>query len=217
MKKRIVQLQLFVLIMLASIYVCCAQESVQSFIIKKKSFQEKSSRKMSRRQLKEGIGDQTKEAFDITTKIGKEIGKILVNSSKLEKKKMPKMAKEQDPEKNKKGQPSFDFLAKVYEPMGSFQIHLCTLQGRFSKIVEHLVSNQRPFKGAEKDDLAASYQLMKRIHKDLSNQLTTLCSIQKNSIHFDHFSKQALTMQRCVDALQKLHADLNSDSCLKHV
>ena len=140
--------------------------SQESFIIKRDS--EKKLSRLSKNALKEKIGESTKDAFNISTEFGKQMGQLQIGFSKVQDflgSVGDDLGKEQSTEFKK----NFRAFAQANKSVGSLHIEVAMLQQRFSKIIEDLVDNNRIFKKASRSDLQKAYKLIGVVEVDLKN------------------------------------------------
>ncbi|MFH1832086.1 MAG: hypothetical protein ABH827_04785, partial [bacterium] len=161
----------------------------------------KKQKNLSKGTLKENIGQETRDAFHISTQLGKETGLVLVNL------------------------PAGEVAGAICKPVGNFQIQLASVQNSFSKIIETLVDDAKPFKKAKRRDLCSAYECMKNVNQSLNKQLQDLRAIQKN-VALVSGKQEAVAgcvkkisddMQRCVTSLKMLNNNISAQVCLKTV
>lgn len=189
------------------------------FLVPKKKFIKKSKR-VTKRSLKENIGDITERSFEITNDLLQNIGKTLVDLSSIQKKITSKIGSD-DKEIQQK---ILDSLSQMYAPIGNLQIDVSTIQKSFSKIIKNLVNNKQPFKRAGKSDLRITHACVKQMRKDLSEQLdawrtmgasiTRSTSKEKAKI-LKKLTASSQQIQQCVKNIKSVQEKINTDVCLK--
>jgi len=148
-----------------------AQPGVQTtdFIIKPVK-----TKKLSVNQLKENIGQATKNLFQTTTSMNKQLGTLHIDiahaqgvftSAKGHHLLMPAVLQQS---------------SQITKTFGVLQMELASLQNKFSGIIEKLVENQRPFKKASRTDLESALQIIENVNKELESNVSVCKNMSAN-------------------------------------
>ena len=180
--------------------IAVAQDSEQ-FIIKKNN----RVKSMSKNQLKEEIGNITRQAFNSTTKLGKIVGNVKINLS----------------------QKHFDFYqvengkiaSEVDRNDGMLHVRLSEIQVCFSDVISNLVENRCFFKKASRGDLREFLTLMQSLFDDLNKQVLMFDSL-KSAIsgvckETDIYEKVRNRFLSSAGELKKLQEKIQGSKCLK--
>lgn len=109
----------------------------------------------SKNELKEKLGQSTKQAINFTTDLGKLMGNVKVDFAD----KSEKVCK-------------IGQICQLQKNDGNIQINLSTIQGSFTNLIELLIDNKGFFKKASRSDLSGLVGQMNDICKMLQSQIT---------------------------------------------
>lgn len=116
------------------------------------------TKKLSKNELKESVGQEIRDAFMITTNVAKCAGMCQVA-----------MGKEQEGK-------NLSFLQKTF---GNLHIELAQLQQKFSQLVERLIDDQKPFKHASRDKLNKALEVMQNVQGGLKGHEEKLSKVAR--------------------------------------
>lgn len=171
-------------------------------------------KKYSVNQLKELIGQETKELFSQTTKLGKTLASVHEQIAQLEKKSL----------QAKKIEASvFQQAASIHGLSGKLNKELAFTQDHCSSLIESLVDDQPPFKKASKQDLTEALDALGSIRVSLEQTVhacQTWCSSAQqganNSVAMQKTIGDVCTkLDHCVTTVASARATMNGKRCLK--
>lgn len=154
--------KMFFIVVLLSVY-SCAQAA--EFVIEKKTKQE--TTRYSRTQLKEKIGNLSKDAFHASRGLARHLGKTNMLLADLREKKYAQLMNQND-------------LAQAQRESGQLQVTIAALQKKFSATIECLLDNRAPFKRAGRNDLSAAHKTMYDIAASLEQHKQQIKSCQQS-------------------------------------
>jgi hypothetical protein len=193
---------LFLMIVVSNfIFYPVSPKDGSEFIVKKDS----KLKSMSKNQIKEEIGNITRQAFNWTTSLGCVVGHVKIGLAE-------KNTEFYKTENSK-------IASQVDKSDGVLQIGLSGIQSCFSDVISNLVENRGFFKRASRGELSEFLSLMQDMVKDLNNQNslfnalnTEVVKAEKETNFFDKVKNQF-----CCSAneLKKLEEKIKGSKCLK--
>jgi hypothetical protein len=167
--------------------------STQKFILEESG---KKSKRCSKGDLKETIGNVTKDSFTISTDMGSLMGNLLYNFSdkKLWRDKI-----------------GTDWCS-VGRAMGQFNIVFAKLQKRFADIIDKLVNDKGPFKSSSYSDLKGALRCLNNTKEILQRSL--VCA-KESSSRLSNVTMLAGKVLQEKDSIEKILNDFDRTKCLK--
>ena len=172
-----------------------AQQPTQSFIIQ----QPESKKKQSTNELKEKLGEATEGAFDSTTHVTENLGKLQTALADQHK--------------------TFGLgVFEVHSALGRVQQTVAHIQRICSSMVKKLIDNEAPFKKARRPVLEKALSTLTLVRTDLSRvvqNLTMWCGkVKGKTLCVAELKTSTLDYEKTVNAA---YASIKQDECLKHV
>ncbi len=191
MKKKNILVFGFVLVALTTLFgvALCADQ----FVLPKQTNKDK---KLSKNELKESIGQEIRDAFDISTNINKQSGLCQVAMCKVD-------------------SLSYQNIVPLQKNLGELHIELAEIQKKFSCLIERLVNNQKPFKKTSRDNLDKSFCVLRDVKHGLKGCEVQLTSLNKRFTKDAEFGSFKKMTEHAVDELKKSVTCLNACEGLK--
>lgn len=206
--------KVFLLSMLVLTTACFANDE---FIIK--SDDVRKTKKMSKNELKENIGQATKDAFNVSSVLGSSLGQLQQTVASLQ-----TCACTKSSASVKNFQEFLQALGHLSLESGRMQVTLANIQQHFSQVVERLVDNKAPFKKAKPGDLNEALSVVQKIYNQLNVEISS-CKKIASTIKDSEDKQLENSIKAVRDAgaklvslnseLQKSKDLLNNSKCLK--
>jgi hypothetical protein len=210
-------IKLSVVIIASLLVVSSVCNADDEFIIKPENSSKK-AKKQSKNELKEDIGQATKDAFNISSLLGTQLGNLQQTLASLQ---MALGAQTILTAQNFKE--FMEALGHTESESGKLQISLSNIQQRFSKIIEKLVDNRPPFKKAKPAELTEALNSVQKVYEHLNAEITS-CQKITQAIKNANVNELQNTIKVVLSArtsLTSLNADiqkskdlLNNTKCL---
>jgi hypothetical protein len=190
-------------------------ENNDEFIIKFEPKQ--NNKKLSKNALKENIGEATQQAFDCSLSLGRSLGAFQIDLANLQ-------TSINSVESSKKLQELIHVSGKVNQETGKLQLALASMQRQFSKIIEKLIENRRPFKKAKTPELNEALSALQQSHRQITCEIAECNKLQnfikkadKNNLTASTKTAEqaANSLHQIVCNLKQVEQKLNSINCLK--
>ncbi len=212
--KTMQKLSLFFLTLIVSVTLCfvfhipCVRMESLPFVIQPS---ENKSKHYSRNELKESIGQATKDAIHAVTQAEKRIGSVqtVIAGKYLG-----------DALYNKNNNVLLSELLLEQKNIGQVQIELANIMQKFSWIIEKLVEDQRPFKRASRGDLQETLRVLESGHVLVKSQIVDLTRLEElvknNTTQQNKLAQVSSVIQKHVGACRSLLVTMNNTKCLKN-
>lgn len=197
-----------------SVFVCLvahtsfARTEILPFVIQPS---ENKSKHYSRNELKESIGQVTKDAIHAVTYVGKHLGSVqtIVSDKYLG-----------DTQNNKNNNMLITELLSEQKNIGQVHIELANIMQKFSWIIEKLVEDQRPFKKASRGDLQETLRVLEAGQTQFKNQIIELTKLEESIKNNNSGQQGKLTfvcsiIQKHIGVCKSLLVTMNNTKCLK--
>jgi hypothetical protein len=155
---------------LCVISTCIPTSVCGQFVLSKQ--QPKKAKKLSPNKLRESIGQEIRNAFTISNSISRCTGSCQITMSKLE----------EVFSKSDSGTSCDDVYRAaipLQKTLGTLHMVLADVQQKFSQLIERLIDNQRPFKGASRDKLNSAWQTLQEGGRSLKEYEVQIVSLNK--------------------------------------
>ena len=128
------------------------------------------TKKLSKNELKESVGQEIRDAFMVTTNVVKCAGMCHVTMSTVQEVLYKKDGSMGTMPQN---------IIPLQKTLGNVHIELAQLQQKFSQLIERLVDDQKPFKHASRDGLNAALNVVQEVQQGLKGHEDQLVSLNK--------------------------------------
>lgn len=166
---------------------------------------------LSKNELKEKIGNRTKDAFDLATGIAQEIGTHLESIAAVQ---------QSSSNATVALQGTLRTSAACTSTLAGLQKECVFLQKTCSSIAEKLLDNKAPFKKAFRKDLAQTNTTLSSVLTSLQSVKNVLGSVTTNlkkSKSVNALQSQQMFLAQQQQALLAVHNMISKDACLKLV
>lgn len=136
----------------------CLASSDGQFVLPKQK-----TKKLSKNELKESVGQELRDAFTVTTNVAKSAGKCQVTMGQM----------------HDVGEKIDSSMRSLQKTFGSLHIELAQLQQKFSRLVECLIDDQKPFKHAGREQLQGALSVVQNVGKGLKTNESQLLTLEK--------------------------------------
>jgi len=167
-------------------------------------------KKMSSNDLKEEIGQKTKQMFDQSTQFSTQLGKVQCTLSTVQQ----EAAKADKPEATKK---ALLASATINQSLGVISQEIASIQKICSSVVEKLIDNHKPFKKASKIELEQTLEQITTAHQTIQASSTRVSHVHSTCKSVVHIDKLARVLGDEEKKLKTMRTALNNDACLKHL
>jgi hypothetical protein len=181
-------------------------KDANEFVIEAKPVKKK---KMSSNELKEEIGQKTKQVFEHSTQLSEQLGKVQCSLSKVQQEAAKKADK---PETTKNILLS---SATVNQALGVINQEIASVQKMCSSVVEKLIDNHKPFKKASKTDLEQTLEQITSAQQTIQTSASSVREISTKTA--SDISKLASVLGEEEKKLKTMRTALNNDACLKNL
>lgn len=176
--------------------------AADQFVLSKPTHQDK---KLSKNELKESIGQEIRDAFNVSTNINKQSGLCQIAMSKVD-------------------ETAYKNIMPLQKTLGELSVELSAVQQKFSHLIERLVDNQKPFKKASHHSLEDAYHILQDVSHGLKGYEGQLTSLNKRLTKTANnnglgeigvFADLKKTTQNAVEEIKKVALRMNSCDGLK--